>query len=223
MTRRSLVRHLVSFHRRYRDLKALTDQGRYVDQRGLNELTRRDFVAAAARTRQRLPDSVLACAVRCLPPAVYALEGPRLLQDLQARRDALPAVALRYYLLKAERPVVAGTNQPDHFVVARTPDSTTVRVYSRTLGADSLYYQRTFYTSENQRLTLEGLEARDVFDVTGSRGVHLVIHAGAGADVLRAASRRRLRYEEESNGRLNRPEPRNLHERFHAYDKLADE
>ena len=222
-TRRLFVRHLVTFRPRYRDLVALTGQGRYVDQRGLNELTQRDFVAAAERTRQHLPDSVLARAVRQLPPAVYALEGPRLLRDLQARRDALPAVAARYYRLKAERPVVAGTNHPDHFVVRRAPDSTLVQVYSRTLGPDSLYYQRTFYTRETQRLTLEGLEARDLFEVSGERGLPLVIHAGAGPDVLRAPARRRLRYEEEANGRLNRPEPRNQHERFHPYDRLEDE
>ncbi|NML64468.1 hypothetical protein HHL22_04550 [Hymenobacter sp. RP-2-7] len=223
LTRRVLVRHLVTFRHRYHDLVALTGQGRYVDQRGLNELTQRDFVAAAERTRQRLPDSVLARAVRRLPPAVYALEGPRLLRDLQARRDALPAVAARYYRLKAERPVVAGTNQPDHFVVRRAPDSTTVQVYSRTLGPDSLYYQRTFYTRETKRLTLEGLESRDLFEVSGARGLRLVIHAGAGPDVLRAPSRRRLRYEEEANGRLNRPEPKNKHEQFYPYDRLEDE
>ena len=223
LTRKFAVRHLVTFHRHYRDLKALTDQGRYVDQRGLNELTRKDYQAAAARSQARLPDSLLARAVRRLPPAVYALEGPRLLADLQARRDALPAAAEQFYLLKTLRPVVAGTDQPDHFVVARTPDSTTVRVYSRTLGADSLYYQRTFYTKETKRLTLEGLQARDLFEVTGPTGLQLVIHAGAGADVLRAASRRRLRYEEEANGRLNRPEPKNKHEQFHPYDRLEDE
>jgi len=222
LTRRFLVRHLVTFRRRYHDLTALTGQGRYVDQRGLNELTRRDYVAAAERTSRLLPDSTLTRAVRRLPPAVYALEGPRLLADLKARRDALPAAAARYYLLKAERPVVAGTNQPDHFLVDRTPDSTTVRVFSRALGADSLYYQRTFYTRETNRLTLEGLESRDVFEVRG-QGLKVVIHAGAGADVLQATSRRRLRYEEESNGRLNRPEPRNKHEQFHPYDRLADE
>jgi hypothetical protein len=223
MTRRFLVRHLVTFRHRYHDLVALTGQGRYVDQRGLNELTQRDFVAAAERTRQRLPDSVLARAVRQLPPAVYALEGPRLLADLQARRDALPAVATQYYRLKAKCPVVAGTNEPDHFIVRRTPDSTTVQVYSHTLGPDSLYYQRTFYTRETKRLTLEGLEARDLFEVSGERGLQLVIHAGAGPDVLRTPSRRRLRYEEEANGRLNRPEPVKKRERFYPYDRLEDE
>ena len=222
VTRRFAVRHLVTFKRRFHDVPALTGQGRFVDQRGLNRLTRNDFLAGARAVRARLPDSVLARAVRRLPPAVYALEGPRLLRDLRARRDQLPALARRYYALQAERPVVAGTDLPDHFVVARTPDSTTVRVYGRSLGADSLYYQRTFYTRETKRLTLEGLGSADVFELTG-QGLKIVIHAGAGPDVLRATSRRRLRYEPESNGTLNTPAPRKKKQRFDNYDRLTDE
>ena len=222
MTRRFLVRHLVTFKHDFHDVTALTGQGRYVDQRGLNALTRRDFAEAARYAQAHLPDSALARAVRHLPPAVYALEGPRLLRDLQNRRDQLTGLAQTYYELKAERPVVAGTELPDHFVVARTPDSTTVRVYNRTLGADSLFYQRTFYTHETKRLTLEGLGAADKFDLTG-HGLKIVVHAGAGEDVLHATSHRRLRYEPESNGTLNAPAPTKKKERFDNYDRLTDE
>jgi hypothetical protein len=222
MTRKFLVRHLVTFKHDFHDVPALTGQGRFVDQRGLNALTRRDFAEAARYAVAHLPDSALARAVRHLPPTVYTLEGPRLLRDLQNRRDQLPQLAQTYYELKAERPVVAGTELADHFAVARTPDSTTVRVYNRTLGADSLFYQRTFYTRETKRLTLEGLGANDMFDLTG-HGLKIVIHAGAGEDVLRAASRRRLRYEPESNGTLNTPAPQKKKQRFDNYDRLTDE
>ena len=222
MTRKFAVRHLVTFKREVHDIQALTGQGRYVDQRGLNALTRNDFAAAAHYAQACLPDSVLACAVRQLPPAVRALEGPTLLLDLQARRDQLPALAQKYYELKAERPVVAGTELPDHFIVGRTPDSTTVRVYNRTLGADSLFYYHTFYTAETKRLTLEGLGSDDLFELTG-QGLKVVIHAGAGQDVLHATSHRRLRYEPESNGTLNTPAPKKKKQRFDNYDRLRDE
>ncbi len=222
MTRKFLVRHLVTFKHDFHDVKALTGQGRYVDQRGLNALTRRDYAEAARFVVASLPDSALGRAVRHLPPAVYALEGPRLLRNLQSRRDQLSQLAQTYYELRAERPVVAGTELPDHFLVARTPDSTTVRVYNRVLGADSLFYQRTFYTRETKRLTLEGLGANDVFELTG-HGLKIVIHAGAGEDVLRAGSRRRLRYEPYSNGTLNTPAPTKKKERFDNYNRLTDE
>jgi hypothetical protein len=223
-TRKFTVRHLVTFKKRIHDVKALTGQGRYVDQRGISELTRRDFDQAARYLQQHLADSTLARAVRRLPPAVYALEGKRLLRDLKHRRDQLPAVAHKYYLLKARTPVVAGTDQPDFFQVQRSRDSTTVRVYSRALGADSLYFQRTFFSKETRRLTLEGLGSNDIFEVTGTgRGLPLVLHGGAGHDVVRPADAPRIEFGQEANGNLDVPRPRTDKEALKNYDRLEDE
>lgn len=221
-TRKFTVRHLVTFKTRIHDVQALTGQGRFVDQRGMPTLTRRDFDQAAQYVQQHLPDSTLARAVRRLPPAVYAIEGPRLLRDLQARRAQLPAVARRYYLLKARHPVVAGTDQADYFRVQRTPDSTTVQVYSRVLGPDSLYFQRTYFGKETRRLTLEGLGSDDIIDVSG-RGLRLVVHGGAGQDVVRPTPAPRLKFEQEANGNLDVPAPRTKKEELENYDRLEDE
>jgi hypothetical protein len=221
-TRKATIRHLVTFKEHIHDVKALTRSGRYVDQRGLPELTSRDFDEAARYLQQHLPDSTLARAVRHLPPAVYALEGQRLLHALQARRAQMPAVAHQYYLLRARTPVVAGTDEPDYFRVQRTPDSTTVSIYSRTLGADSLYFQRTYFSKETRRITLEGLSSNDVFDVSG-RGLRLVLHGGGGQDVVRAADATRLTFEQEANGNLDVPKPRTEKEALKNYDRLADE
>lgn len=222
VTRKFAVRHLVTFKPRIHDVQALTGQGRFVDQRGIPALTRRDFARAAQLVQQQLPDSTLARAVRRLPPAVYAIGGPRLLRDLQARRRQLPAVAERYYLLKARRPTLAGTDQPDYFRVARTPDSTTVSIYSRALGADSLYFRRTFFRKETRRLTLEGLGGDDIFEVSG-RGLPLELHGGAGHDVVRPASSPRLKFKQEANGNLPVPTPRSKKEELENYDRLGDE
>jgi hypothetical protein len=221
-TRKATIRHLVTFKERIHDVHALTGSGRYVDQRGLPELTSSDFAQAARYVQQHLPDSTLARAVRHLPPSVYALEGERLLHSLQARRAQLPAVAHQYYLLRARTPVVAGTDEPDYFRVQRTSDSTTVRIYSRALGADSLYFQRTYFTKETHRLTLEGLGSNDVFDISG-RGLRLVLHGGAGQDVVRPADSSRIKFEQEANGNLDVPKPRTKKEELENYDRLVDE
>jgi hypothetical protein len=221
-TRKFTVRHLVTFKKCIHDVQAITGQGRYVDQRGIPELTRRDFDQAALYVQQHLPDSTLARAVRRLPPAVYALEGPRLLRDLKSRREQLPAVAHKYYLLKARTPVVAGTDQADFFQVQRTRDSTTVRIYSRALGADSLYFQRTFFSKETRRLTLEGLGGNDTFELIG-RGLPLILHGGANQDVLRPANAPRVEFSQEANGNLDVPRPRTEKEALKNYDRLEDE
>ena len=223
MTRKFLVRHLVTFKPRIHDVQALTGQGRFVDQRGMPSLRRRDFAQAAAFVQQHLSDSVLARAVRQLPPPVYSLEGPRLLAALQARRAQLPAVAKRYYALKARHPVAAGTNQADYFLVTRTPDSTTVQVYSRALGTDSLYFQRTYLRGETRDITLEALGGDDVVQVNGSRGLPLHVHGGAGRDVLRPANAAHVTFGQDANGELSdasmADDPKNLK----RYDRLEDE
>jgi hypothetical protein len=155
---------------------------------------------------------------------VYELEGKRLYNDLKHRRDQLPAVARKYYLLKTREPVVAGTDQPDFFQVQRSRDSTTVRVYSRALGADSLYFQRTFFSKETRRLTLEGLGSNDIFEVVGTgRGLPLILHGGAGQDVVRPADAPRIEFGQEANGNLDVPRPRTDKEALKNYDRLEDE
>ena len=223
LTRKFLVRHLVTFKPRIHDVRALTGQGRFVDQRGLPELTRADFAQAAQYVQQHLPDSTLARALQRLPPAVYALEGPGLLRALQARRAQLPQVAQRYYALRAKHPVLAGTEQPDFFRVQRTSDSTTVSIYSRGLGADSLYFRRTYFSKETRRLTLEGLGSDDVFEVRGNGGPRLVLHGGSGRDVVHPANARRLSFEQDANGELPVPAPRTEKEKLATYDRLEDE
>jgi len=173
LTRRGPARHLTTFGAAIRDLPALVSNGRRVDERGLNELRRRDFRAAAALVQACLPDSVLARAVRRLPPAAFAAEGNGLLAALRRRRDQLPAVAEAYFTLLARRPVVRSTREAERFVVDRMPDSTTVRVYSRALGPDSLCFARTFYRRETRRLLLADLDAADVRDVRGRGGLRV--------------------------------------------------
>ncbi|MCY9850827.1 hypothetical protein NXT09_22430, partial [Pectobacterium sp. 13-115] len=79
----------------------------------------------AADLQRRLPDTLIQRALHRLPPAVYALEGPRLTSYLQTRRNALPAAADDFYLTLAHAPTLGGTAQAERFVVKRYPDSTT--------------------------------------------------------------------------------------------------
>ena len=164
----TLARNLQTFRPRYGAVPGLVHQAQFIDERGLLERSHRDFLAAAARLQARLPDTLLARAVRAFPPAVYAREGPRTLAALVARREALPAAAGAYYRTLARRPVLAGTAGAERFTVQHYPDSVVVRIAA--LGADgpaAPYYCRTFYPAETRRLTLLGLGGADEWVVRG--------------------------------------------------------
>ena len=230
-----LVAHLVApkfqtFDGDYGRLVGLVSQAEFIDQRGLLRLSRADFRRTALALQARLTDAVLATAARQLPPAVYALEGERLLRNLRARRDALPEAAGKFYEVLARRPILGGTQRADRFVVRRTADSTTVAIYSPRLGppapGDSLRYRRTFYANETRRITLAGIDGADAFDVqstTGS-GVKLAIYGGKDDDTVRLSGpHRRIEFydaADDASGSVLRT--RKVPRKHQAYDREED-
>ncbi len=166
-----LVPKLQTFGPRFGNVRGLARQGRFLDRRALAPADRAAFARAAAALQGALPDSLLARAVHRLPPAVFALEGPRTLAALRARRAALPDAAARYYRALARRPAVRGTAQAERFVVRRYPDSVAVAVYAAAgpPGAPP-FYRRTFGPADTRALTLDGRGGADVFDVGTAPG-----------------------------------------------------
>lgn len=195
-----VIRRWVSFGPRYKNPMAQLSNGGYLDLRALNQLTRAEFRVVALDMQRRLPDSVLQRAVRRLPPAVYALEGPRTLAAFQARRDHLPALAETFYRDLAHQPHIAGTNEAERFEIHRYVDSTVVAVFPAR-GAVA-FYRRAFVPTDTHRIQLEGLGGDDEFIVENHglaayRQPTIRIYGGPGHDELRRPSRG-IRFEQGS-------------------------
>ncbi|MDB5270300.1 MAG: hypothetical protein JWP58_3340 [Hymenobacter sp.] len=213
------LRHWVTFAPHYKNPSGLMSSGHYLDQRGLNGLSRAQFRTAALAMQQRLPDTLLVRALHRLPPAAFALEGPRTIAALQARRARLPELADGFYRELARRPRIGGTAQPERFAIHRYADSTVVIVESAAAGAsEARLLRRAFLPSETKVIQLEGLAGDDVFTVekhgTNAAGKPAIrIYGGAGNDEFRAANggSRGIRFAQESA-----PAKR-------AYDKLPEE
>ena len=221
-----------TFKPRYGYVPGLVFQAGFIDQRGLSQMTRVDFQRLAADLQRRLPDTLIERALHYLPPAVFALEGPRIIAALKARRQTLPKAAAAFYQTLARTPVLGGTAQPERFVVHRYPDSTTVRVFSSVLNqlnpGDSLQFRRTYFTPETRELTLEGLGGDDVFEIvtTGTgRPTRLLVYGGPGRDQLHLqGSRRRLkRFDEATDlAAMGMHGPHLPKKKRRAYDRLND-
>ncbi len=194
------LRHWVTFAPRYKHPAGLMGSGHYLDQRGLNALNRSQFLATARAMQQRLPDTLLARAVHRLPAAAFALEGPRTIAALQARREQLPALADGFYRELARRPRIGGTDQAERFVIHRYADSTVVTVQAAATAAP--FYHRAFLPAETQRIQIEGLGGDDVFVVEQDgpgRKPAIRIFGGAGTDELKAAKKTKgVRFDQES-------------------------
>ncbi|WP_310392972.1 hypothetical protein [Hymenobacter sp.] len=232
-SRRFAAPQFHTFRAKYGYVAGLVKQARFIDQRGLAQLTRADFQRLAVDLQRRLPDTLIDRALRRLPPTVFALEGPALISALKARRETLPQAAAAFYLTLARAPVVGGTARPERFAVTRYPDSTAVRIFSQALapgtGGDSLLFQRTYFAAETRELTLEGLGGDDVFEVSGpatGRLMALRLYGGPGHDRLRLhGSARGLRLFDEAGDLAAsgaRP-PRPLPKKHRGYDRLNDD
>ena len=197
-----LLPHWATFGPRYKNPRGLLSSGHFLDTRGLNQLTGAEFAAAALAMQQRLPDSLLVRALHRLPATVFALEGPRTLAALQARRAMLPALADIFYRQLARRPVVGGTEQAERFEVHRYADSTVVQVFSLAAGSGrALLYQRAFLKTETRRLQLEGLGGKDIFVVQqhGPKAAvrpRIRIFGGGGSDEFQGGPAAGVRFEQ---------------------------
>ena len=232
-SRRFIAPQFQTFKPAYENVAGLVYQAQFIDQRGLSQLTRADFRRMALDLQRRLPDTLIERAMRQLPPAVFALEGERIGTALKARRQALPQAAEAFYQSLAREPTLGGTAQAERFEVHRYPDSTTVRVFSATLGqqlaGDSLRFRRTYFSAETEQLSLDGLGGDDIFEVTTTgrgRPLLLLLYGGTGRDQLHlhGSSERLKRYDEASDmtaagtQRPHLPRKKRL-----AYDRLNDD
>ncbi|MCC3152569.1 hypothetical protein Q3A66_05195 [Hymenobacter sp. BT770] len=232
-SRRFIAPQFHTFKPSYGYVPGLVKQAIFIDQRGLSQMTRADFLRMAADLQRRLPDSLIDRAMHRLPPAVFALEGPRIGSALKTRRQTLSQAAEAFYLSLAREPVLGGTAQAERFVVHRYRDSTTVRVFSPVLGkltpGDSLRFRRTYFTTETHELSLDGLGGDDVFEVTSTgagKPITLLLYGGAGHDQLHLQGNgRRLKVFDEASdmtaAAASRPQLPKKKRR--AYDRLNDD
>jgi len=170
------------------DVGPLTTTARPLDHTALALLPEAVFLAEADSLRRRLPEAVLAEALGAVPAEVRAGMARELLPALRARRDALPAVARRYYEVLQQEAVVTGTDAAEHFeLTGEGPGRLRLRVFARRPARpDSLLGEQHYDVRRTTRLTLHGLGGKDEFTLAGRLapgfGVHL--YGGAGRNVF---------------------------------------
>lgn len=170
------------------DVGPLTVTGRPLDHTALALLPEAAFVAEADSLRRLLPDAVLAQALHAAPAEVRARLTRELLPALQARRDALPAVARRYYEVLQAEATVTGTDAAERFeLTGLGPGRLLVRVFARRPARpDSLLGVQVYDVRRTTRLSIYGLGGKDEFTLAGRLapgfGVHL--YGGAGRNIF---------------------------------------
>ena len=198
---------VIGFGDDYPSIWRLTFTGEVPDRRLLVDLEKPAWDSIARRLQARLTDSVIAAAVRRLPPEYFRKSGPALTRALERRRNNLPQVSDRYYALVTGVVDIHATDERDLVDIERLGGGR-VSVRLSADGATAPYYRRTFDGRETEeiRVYLHGGDDRLV--VRGAArsggGPLLRVIGGGGDDELVDSSRtgRTKFYDDRGNNRF---------------------
>jgi hypothetical protein len=164
-------------------MEGLTVNSADVNRWLLSDLERGAFLEMAGELQAVLTDAAIEQAVARMPPEWHALDGARLGAALQARRNALPEIARRFYEHLADRVDVRGSDRDEVARIRR--DGGDVEVSLSEPGAPAPYYRRTFRGRETEEVRLYLLGGDDRVVTSGGEGpVGVRILGGAGRDVV---------------------------------------
>lgn len=167
-----------------KDIKNVKDwnlTARLLDRMFLNDLEENEWTREAESLQQVLDDSLISYSIHQLPPELYPISGPDIIEKLKSRRDKLVEYAKDYYDFLSRRVDIIGSHDREYFAVERLPeDQTSVKIYKITKDGDikkEPFYSRMFNGKETKEIRLYGLEDKDIFEIKGqpARGIKVRI------------------------------------------------
>jgi len=184
------LRHLQSFDKSVKDINKFNFAARNLDRRFANQPSLQQWIDIAKDIQRSLTDAIIERSIRQLPPEVFNISGPMLIDNLKSRRDHLVDYATTYYKFLAKDVDIVGSNKKELFEIKRMNDNETlVKIYKLKVTGDStdkLIYERKFQTSETNEIRLYGMDDDDIFRLDGNvgKGIAVRIIGGGGNDVL---------------------------------------
>jgi hypothetical protein len=182
---RQTAPQLTNFGPGYPYMPGATWNGRDLDRRFLVELDWPVWDSVANALKSRLTDSVIANAVRALPPEHYRLRGAQLEAALRSRRDRLSEAAKKFYRVLAEQVDVHATEQAEDASLTRLPKGELELALTRRGSGDEPYFTRRFHPDATKEVRLFLGGGDDHVVVRGEDGsIRTRILGGEGRDLL---------------------------------------
>ncbi len=179
---------LVAFDDDFPSIVGLTRSAWDMDRPFLVGLPKQVWDSVVVDLQTRMTDSVIAAAVRRMPPEHTTLIGDLLAERLAFRRNRLQQAANRFYRIVNEYAEIHTTDAPELAVVDRLSEAVEVQVYlhdSSGARASVPHFTRRFHGDETKeiRLYLHGGRDRAVVRGTGA-AIKVRLVGGGGLDEL---------------------------------------
>ncbi len=136
----------------------------------LKASTPEEWETQAKYIQEHLTDSDIDDAFHNLPKEVQDSTVTDIQRKLKIRKTKLQKYASDYYNVLQEKVPLAGTVEPDKFVITKNGHSVLVQQYKLGKNKDKneLVFEKTYHDSKTKELWIYGLEDDDVYEVAGN-------------------------------------------------------
>ncbi|MDH6252294.1 hypothetical protein M2347_002021 [Chryseobacterium sp. H1D6B] len=163
------IRHMKTFNDDIKNVKWVNMEPYPLDLVFLKGSTQEDWIAQAAYIQDHLSDADIDDAFNNLPKEVKDETIADIQRKLKSRKTKLKDYASKYYDVLQEKVPLAGTVNPDKFVITKKGHSVEVKQYKLDKNQQNpeLVFEKTYVDSKTKELWIYGLEDDDIYEVSG--------------------------------------------------------
>lgn len=163
------IRHMKTFREDIKNVKWMNMEPYPLDLIFLKGSAREEWMAQAQYIQEHLTDKDIDEAFNNLPEEVKDETIADIQAKLKVRKTKLQDYASEYYEVLQKKVPLAGTVDPDKFVVIKKGNTVTVQQYKLDKNKQNpeLVFEKTYADSETKELWIYGLEDDDIYEVSG--------------------------------------------------------
>lgn len=163
------IRHMKTFKDEIKNVKWMNMEPYPMDLIFLKGATQEEWTAQAQYIQEHLTDADIDDAFSNLPKEVKDETITDIQRKLKNRKTKLQDYAAQYYDVLQKKVPLAGTVNPDKFVITKDGHSVNVKQYKLDKNKENpeLVFEKTYDDSKTKELWIYGLEDDDIYEVAG--------------------------------------------------------
>lgn len=163
-----VIRHMKSFKDEIKNVRWMNMEPYPLDMILLKGSSEQDWITQAQYIQQNLTDTDIDEAFKNLPKEVQDETITDIQRKLKLRKAGIETSAVKYYHILQEKVQLAGTVNPDKFVVVKNENSVEVKQYKINKDqSEELVFEKTYDGKKTKELWIYGLEDNDIYEVSG--------------------------------------------------------
>lgn len=186
------IRHMKTFKDDIKNVKWLNMEPYPLDLIFLKSSTEEDWIAQAKYIQEHLTDKDIDEAFNNLPEEVKDETIADIQRKLKLRKTKLQHYATTYYNVLQKKVPIAGTVNPDKFVITKNGNSVNLKQYKLDKNKENpeLVFEKNYDDSKTKELWIYGLEDDDIYEVSGDGKPKMTIRliGGYNHDVYNVAN-----------------------------------